>query len=95
MIARDERARKKSHDSFSWPSSMSWTTRVALARLLWAAGYEVHTHSSAVFISFSSGENGMRRTGPHVPGLSAPELLWLSSERIASSSTAPTTGLRR
>ena len=32
---------------------------------------------------------------PYVPGLSAPELLRLRSERMASSSTAPTTGLRR
>ena len=39
--------------------------------------------------------NGIHRAKPHVPALSAPELLRLSSERIASSSTAPTTGLRR
>ena len=62
--------------------------RVALARLLRAAVYEVQ-HVSC------QRENGMHRTGPDVPGLSAPELLRLSSERTASSSTAPTTGLRR
>src|SRR5271170_5495828 len=33
---------------------MSWTTRVPLARLSWAAGYEVHMHSSAVYGSFPS-----------------------------------------
>ena len=80
--------------SFSCPSSMSWTTRVAFARLLSAAGYEVHTHSSAVDFLLVR-EKWVRRTGPHVPGLSARKLLWLSSERIASSSTVPTTGLRR
>jgi hypothetical protein len=62
--------------------------RIALARLLRAAVFEVQH-------VFCQRENGMHRTGPHVPGLCAPELLRLSSERTASSITAPTTGLGR
>jgi hypothetical protein len=99
---------RKSPQKVAWllpypPPSMSWTTtnfpRVALARLLQVADCSLQgaylLPIGQPVISFSSGEIGMQRTGPHVPGLSAPELLWPSSERIASSSTVPTTGLRR